>query len=211
MPPPISEAISFGFSTTESGPAFVRRLPTFFWPEAVADGVGAPTAVSATGGNAVDPPNQCATVPMIGARNHHASASAPRRTTAQPSFSAPLRQPSMVFHLIHRAAGLERALHQVELRDRENLLESLEVARPGVAPGATERHVRPKRPRLGGEAERGERLLDAVLQQLESGIRRYTRPQDLRPVIVWKNAEAGNLNSQRSRLVSLRAGRLLQS
>src|SRR2546422_3120782 len=99
IPAPIREAISFGVSTTESGPALVRRLPTLAWPEAVAFGVGAPTAVSATGGRAVERPNQLAKVCMIGSRNHHAHASTPITRIAQPSFKAPLRQPSMSLEL----------------------------------------------------------------------------------------------------------------
>ncbi len=111
IPPPINEAISFGVRTTESGPALVRRFPTLAFPDAVADGVGAPTPVSATDGNAVGRPNQRANVCMIGSRNHHAKTSAPSTATAQPSLKTPLRQPFMVFDLIHRACWLERALH----------------------------------------------------------------------------------------------------
>src|SRR5207302_10296730 len=142
IPAPIREAISFGVSTTESGPALVRRLPTLAWPEAVAFGVGAPTAVSATDGNAVERPNQRAPVRMIGSRNHQISASTPMMAIAQPSLSAPLRQPFMVSDLIHRAILLECALHQVHVRygdgrvevgTRENLFESREVSRPVIA------------------------------------------------------------------------------
>src|SRR2546426_12173216 len=125
MPAPINEAISFGVSSTESGPVVVRRFPTFAFPDAVADGVGAPTAVSATEGSAVERPNQCANVCMIGARNHHTSASAQMSTAAQPSRTIPLRQPFMVFHLIHRggALWLERAFHQIDVRNRNGLRE----------------------------------------------------------------------------------------
>src|SRR5712671_5501973 len=86
---------------------------------------GAPTAVSATGGSAVERPNQLAKVCMIGSRNHHAHASTPMRSTAQPSLKAPLRQPFMVFDLIHRACAtwLERALHQVHLVDGDGFVE----------------------------------------------------------------------------------------
>src|SRR5882672_11157101 len=123
IPAPIREAISFGVSTTESGPALVRRFPTLAWPEAVAFGVGAPTAVSATGGSAVERPNQLAKVCMIGWRNHQAPASAPITRMAQPSLKTPLRQPSMVFHLIHRPIRFEGALHQVHLGDRDGCVE----------------------------------------------------------------------------------------
>src|SRR6266568_2185314 len=205
IPAPISEAISFGVSTTESGPVAVRRFPTLAFPDATALGVGAPTAVSATGGSAVEPPNQCVTVCMIGSRNHHASASAPITTTAQPSLKTPLRQPSMVFHVIHRPTRFEDALHQVdlcngdrgvEIRAVENLRESLEIARARIASRAAQRHVRPKRPRFGRKAEGSERLFHAMLQQLESGVGGDTRPQHLRPVIVREHTESGDLQRQ---------------
>src|SRR6266550_3599593 len=208
IPPPISEAISFGVSTTESGPALVRRLPTLAWPEAIAFGVGAPTAVSAVDGNAVERPNQLARVCMIGSRNHQAPASAPITRMAQPSLKMPLRQPSMVFHLIHRPIRFEGALHQVHLGDgdgfveicsRENLFEAFEIARPRIARGASQRDVRPKRARFGRKAERCERLLDAMLQQLEPGIGRHAGPQHVRPVIVREYAETGDLQRERTR------------
>src|SRR2546427_12315901 len=110
IPAPIREAISFGVSTTESGPALVRRLPTLAWPEAVAFGVGAPTAVSATGGRAVERPNQLAKGCMIGSRNHHAHAGTPIPRVAQPSLKAPLRQPALSPDLIPRAHWVGRAL-----------------------------------------------------------------------------------------------------
>src|SRR2546423_10959610 len=202
IPAPINDATSLGVSTTESGPALVRRFPTLAWPDAVAFGVGAPTAVSATGGNAVERPNQLARVCMIGSRNHHAHSSTPIRRTAQPSLKTPLRQPFMVLDLINRATGLERALHQVhltdgdcfvEVRSRENLFESFEIAWPRIAGGTPQRDVRPKRRRFGRKAERCERLLDTVLQQLESGIGRHAGPQHVRPVIVRKHTESGDL------------------
>src|SRR5882672_9218018 len=202
IPAPIREAISFGVSTTESGPALVRRFPTLACPDAVAFGVGAPTAVSATGGRAVERPNQLAKVCMIGPRNHHASASAPITRIAQPSLKAPLRQPFMISHLIHWATWLERSLHQVqlghgdclvEIRSTENLFESFEIARPRIAGGTTQRDVRAKRSRFGWKAERCERLLDGMLQQLQPGIGRHPRPQHMRAVIVRECAESGDL------------------
>src|SRR5882762_456290 len=188
IPAPINDATSLGVSTTESGPALIRRFPTLAWPDAVAFGVGAPTAVSATGGNAVERPNQCANVDMIGARNQYTRTSAPITRIAHPSLKTPLRQPSMRSDLIHRAMGLERTLHQVDLRHgdrcieiraRENLFESLEIARPRIARGSAQRYMRPKRPRLRWKAERREGLLDGMLQQLESGFGRHPRPQDV--------------------------------
>src|SRR5437762_11505146 len=66
IPEPMSEATSFGVSTTESGPAAVLSLPTLVCPDLVAACVGAPTDVSAVDGSAWERPNQCATVLMIG-------------------------------------------------------------------------------------------------------------------------------------------------
>src|SRR5437016_6220784 len=205
IPATISEAISCGVRATESRPALVRRFPTLAFPDAMADGVGAPTPVSATDGNAVGRPNQRANVCMIGSRNHHANASAPITTMAQPSLKTPLRQPFMVFDLIHRAFWLERALHEVhlgnrdgciEVRHREDLLESCEIARPRIACGASQRDVRPKCPCFGRKAERSERLLDAVLQQFEPGLGCDSRPQHVRAVIVREHPESGDLQRQ---------------
>src|SRR2546430_4009992 len=50
IPLPIIAAISLGESTTESGPSLSLRRPTLGCLEDSAFGVGAPTAVSATGG-----------------------------------------------------------------------------------------------------------------------------------------------------------------
>src|SRR5258706_4960639 len=218
IPPPISDAISFGVRTTESGPAEVRRLLTLAFPEATAVGVGAPTAVSATGGRAVERPNQCAPVCMIGSRNHHTSASAPITRIAHPSLMTPLRQPAMASDRIHRAIGLERTLHQVDLRhgDRrieigacEHLFESLEIARSRIARGAPQGHVRPKRPRFRGKAQRRERLLDTTLQQLEARIRCHARPHHPGAVVVGKDAEAADLQRHWARLM-VRTGCTLQ-
>src|SRR3989442_1479432 len=211
MPAPINEAISFGVSSTESGTVVVRRFPTFAFPDAVADAVGAPPAVSATEGSAVERPNQRAAVCMIGSRNHQTSASAPMMTIAQPSLSAPLRQPFMVSDLIHRAILLECALHQVhfghgdgrvEVGARKNLVESLEVSRPCIARRARQRDMRAKRTRFGRKPERSEGLLDFVLEQLETRLRRYACPQDVRTVIVGEHAKAGDLQRQGSRLTA---------
>src|SRR3989454_319209 len=211
MPEPISDATSFGVKMTESGPAFVSSLPTFSFPDAVARGVGAPTAVSATDGSAVERPNQCANVCMIGARNHHTSASAQMSTAAQPSRTIPLRQPFMVFHLIHRggALWLERAFHQIDVRNRnglreinrvEQLLEPVEIARSRIALRSTQGHVRPKGARLGRKAQRGERLLHAMLQQLERRIRGHAGPHDVWPAIIGKDAESFDVQCEWTRL-----------
>src|SRR2546427_1297829 len=186
---------------TESGPAFVSSLPTFSFPDAVARGVGAPTAVSATDGSAVERPNQCANVCMIGARNHHTSASAPMSTAAQPSLTIPLRQPFMVFHVIHRggALWLERAFHQIDVCNRnglgeinrvEQLLEPGEIARSRIAFRSTQGHMRPKGARLGRKAQRDERLFHAMLQQLERRIRGDAGPYDVWPAIIGEDAES---------------------
>src|SRR6266849_3109665 len=132
------------WSSTRSESYILRTFQSIPAPirEAISFGVGAPTAVSATGGRAVERPNQLAKVCMIGSRNHHAHASTPITRIAQPSLKAPLRQPSMSLDLIHRASGLERALHEVylsdgdgriEVRSREDLFEAGEIAGPRIA------------------------------------------------------------------------------
>src|SRR5947207_11194486 len=174
MPLPIIAATSLAESRTEAGALGCFSRSIFAWLLESAFGVGAPTAVSATGGSRVERgPNQRAAVCRIGSRNHHA-ASAPTRTTArQPSRTMPLRQPFTVSHLIHRSAGFERALHQIDRLDHDRRVEPQgierrreagEVARAGLPTRSTERHMRTKWTRLGGEAERGEFLLDAMLQ-----------------------------------------------
>ncbi len=209
MPEPISEATSFGVKMTESGPAFASSLPTFSFPDAVARGVGAPTAVSATDGSAVERPNQCANVCMIGARNHHTSASAQMSTAAQPSRTIPLRQPFMVFHVIHRAVWLERAFHQIDLRNRdglrdsncvEQLLEPGEIARSRIALRSTQGHMRPKRARLGRKPQRAECVLHTMLQQLERGIRSDASPHDVWPTIIGEDAESFDVQREWTRI-----------
>src|SRR5438876_9150219 len=113
MPLPTMAAISLGDSTTESGPAGVLRRSTLLWLEDSALGVGAPTAVSATGGSLVEcGPSQRAAVRRMGSRNHHATSAVTRATARKTSRRSPLRQPFTVSHVVHRAAWLERALHQ---------------------------------------------------------------------------------------------------
>src|SRR5213083_1875508 len=168
MPLPIIAATSLAESTTESGALGCFSRSIFAWLLESAFGVGAPTAVSATGGSRVERgPNQRAAVCRIGSRNHQA-ASAPTRTTArQPSRTRPLRQPFTVPHVIHRTGGFERALHQIDRFDHDRRLEPGEIARPGLPSRPTERHMRTKRARFGGEAEWGEFLLDAMLQDFQ--------------------------------------------
>ena len=50
--------------------------------------------------------------------------------------------------------------------------------------------MRPKGARLGRKTEWGERLLHAMLQQLERGIRDNAGPYDVGPAIIGKDAEA---------------------
>src|SRR5882672_1928018 len=199
IPLPMREATSLGVSTTVSGPALVARLPTFVCPEATALGVGAPTAVSATGGRACERPNQRAPVRRIGSRNHHSSSSTAAIATTQPRRRSPLRQPFMVFHLIHRPTRLERALHQIQIGNdhrlgkrggRQRVLESGEVVRTRLSPRAAERQVRLKSPGLCWKAERREDLLHAVLQQLERRIGCDARPHDARPPEIGKHSKS---------------------
>src|SRR5439155_746445 len=81
--------------------------------------------------------------------------------------------------------GFERALHQIdrfdhdrrlELQGAERRLEPGEIARPGLPSRPTERHMRTKRARFGGEAEWGEFLLDAMLQDFQPRVRGDARP-----------------------------------
>ena len=68
-PPPIRDATSLGDSTTESGPPEPAREASLALADATAAGVGAPTAVSATGGNAVPcGPSHREAVRRIGSR-----------------------------------------------------------------------------------------------------------------------------------------------
>src|SRR2546426_373290 len=199
MPLPIIAATSWAERTPDSGALGCFSRSFFVCLLESAFGVGAPTAVSLTGGSRVERgPNQRAAVCRIGSRNHQA-ASAPTRTTArQPSRTTPLRQPFTVFHLIHRAGGFERALHQlnrldydrrVEPQVAERRLEAGEVARAGLPTRPAERHMRTKRARLGGEAERGEFLLDAMLQDFEARVRGDARPDHAGPLEIGKHAE----------------------
>src|SRR5436309_15266868 len=138
IPLPTIAATSFADSTTESGPARRSRRSTFVWVLERAFGVGAPTAVSATGGSLVEcGPNQRAPVRRIGSRNHHAAS--PATTTRQrvPSRTIPLKQPLTVPDLLHRASRLEHPLHQVpgvherrllEVQPRERALQASDVA-----------------------------------------------------------------------------------
>src|SRR5437660_1828161 len=122
MPPPINAATSLGLRTTESGPILRFNAVTFRFPAATADGVGAPTAVSVTGGNAVRRgPSHRAAPWRIGSRYHHATApmsSSIMRPTMRSSHLSKRFTPS---HLIHRPTALERALHEVQRRDQRRL------------------------------------------------------------------------------------------
>src|SRR5438132_5582230 len=208
MPLPIIAATSLAESRTESGALGCFSRSIFAWLLESAFGVGAPTAVSATGGSRVERgPNQRAAVCRIGSRNHQA-ASAPTRTTArQPSRTTPLRQPFTVFHVIHRTGGFERALHQIDRLDHDRRIEPQgaerrreagEVARAGLPTRPTERHMRTKWARLGGEAERGEFLLDAMLQDFQPRVRGDARPDHARPLEIGKHAELTQCERERA-------------
>src|SRR2546425_7291766 len=114
-PLPIRAATSLGERTTESGPLGCFRRSALVWLLASDLGVGAPTAVSVTGGSAVRRgPSQREAVRRSGSRNHQATSPAPRTSARQPSRRTPLRQPFTVPHLIHRAPRLEHTLHRSE-------------------------------------------------------------------------------------------------
>src|SRR5437667_11128241 len=177
MPLPIMAATSLAESTTESGELGRFSRSIFVWLLDKAFGVGAPTAVSATGGSLVERgPNQRAPVCRICSRYHQAASAATRTVARQPSRTRPLRQPFTVSHVIHRTTGLERALHQVhrlddqrlrELQGAERRLQSREIARPGFPARATESQVRTERAPAGGAAWRLECRLGSVLEDFE--------------------------------------------
>ncbi|PYO80330.1 MAG: hypothetical protein DMD67_00750, partial [Gemmatimonadetes bacterium] len=115
IPLPIMDAISFGDRTTESGPTGFLSFSYFVWLEERAFGVGAPTAVSLTGGSAVRRgPSQRDAACRIGSRNHHATSAIANTTVRSARRKSPLRQPFTVSHVVHRTSRLERALHQID-------------------------------------------------------------------------------------------------
>src|SRR5213082_2961447 len=172
MPLPIIAATSLAESTTESGALGCFSRSIFAWLLESAFGVGAPTAVSATGGSLVEcGPNQRAPVRRIGSRNHHAASPATTTRKRVPSRTIPLKQPFTVPDLIHRASRLERALHQVhrvherrllEVQPGERALQAGEIAGPGLPRRTAQRQVRLERPGLRGEPERLELAVDAM-------------------------------------------------
>src|SRR5213078_2357136 len=206
---PMSDATSLAESTTESGPVVCFRRSTLVCVLDSALGVGAPTPVSATGGSLVEcSPNACAARRMIGSRNHHAASAATQAMARNASRSNPLRQPFTVSHVVHRPAGLERALHQIEcahercfgeLEPAERVLKTGEGDWPGVPRRAPERHVWPEGPPLRGKPERREFLLHTVLQDLEPRLWRDAHPQDARPTEVGKHAEPAERERQGAR------------
>src|SRR5207249_11566449 len=209
IPLPIIAAISLGESTTESGPSSCLRRSTLVWLDESALGVGAPTAVSATGGSLVEwGPSQREAPRRSGSRNHHATSAATRAVAKRASRNSPLRQPFTVSHVVHRPARSERALHQVEpahhgrlreLEPRQRGLEPREVAGSGLPPRAPQRHVRAKRPPLRGKPQRRELLLHAMLQNLESRLRRDPHPHHARPAKIGEHAEPCQRERQRTR------------
>jgi len=62
--------------------------------------------------------------------------------------------------------------------------------------------VRPKRARLGWKAERRERLLNAVLQQLDGRIGCDAGPEHPRPLIVGEHAESLDVYGDRARFLT---------
>src|SRR5207245_7200317 len=209
IPLPIIAAISLGESTTESGPSLRLRRSTFVWLDESALGVGAPTAVSATGGSLVEwGPSQREAPCRSGSRNHHATSATTSAAAKRASRNSPLRQPFTVSHVVHRTSRLERALHQVErahharLRElelRERRLEPGEVAGSGFPFRAPQRHVGTKRARLRGKPEWRELLLHPMLQDLEPRLRRDPGPHHARPAEIGEYAEPSQRERQGAR------------
>src|SRR3989449_5404218 len=195
----------------------------FVWLLDKAFGVGAPTAVSATGGSLVERgPNQRAPVCRIGSRNHQAASAATRTMARQPSRTRPLRQPFTVSRVIHRTTGLERALHQIQRLDDERLrelqgaersLQPREIARPGLPARATEREVGAERARLGGKAERLEFLFDPVLQDFQRRLRGDAHPDHpwAREIGKYTKAAEGEGEGARTRGGAFQSGGELRS
>src|SRR2546427_4534104 len=135
MPLPIMAATSLADRTTESGGLGCFSRSIFFWVLERAFGVGAPTAVSVTGGSLVEcGPNQRAALCRIGSRNHQAASAAPRTMARHPRRLRPLRKPFTVAHLVHRTPSLGRAVHQGHPLARHRLL-GLDAAERGLEPG----------------------------------------------------------------------------
>src|SRR5690348_1269741 len=209
IPLPIIDAISLGESTTESGPALCFSRSTLVCVEDRALGVGAPTDVSATGGSLVEwGPSQREAPRRSGSRNHQVTSATTSAAASRASRNSPLRQPFTVSDLVHRAGRLERALHQIDGRHQRGLgeiepperrLEPSEVARSGVARGAPQRHVRPKRSRFCGKPEWRDFLLHAMLQQLESGLGRDPGPHHAQPAEIGKHAQPADGQRQSAR------------
>src|SRR6266702_643027 len=172
IPLPIIAAISLGESTTESGPSSCLRRSTLVWLDESALGVGAPTAVSATGGSLVEwGPSQREAPRRSGSRNHHATSATTRAVAKSASRKSPLRQPFTVSHVVHRPARSERALHQVEpahhgrlreLEPRQPGLEPREVAGLGLPPRTPQCRRDLRLPVVPDLAKKLERQVDAV-------------------------------------------------
>src|SRR3989442_11801365 len=93
MPLPTMAAISLGDSTTESGPAGVLRRSNLLWLEDSALGVGAPTALSATGGSVLGGgPEQRPAVGRSGPPNPPAPGAPPLTSAGRPRPRTPLRK-----------------------------------------------------------------------------------------------------------------------
>src|SRR4029077_2362928 len=143
-----------------------------------------------------------------GPRNPQATRAIEKTTASSASRKSPLRQPFTVSHVVHRTSRLERALHQVDglherrLRERERRQRTLKTAkrrRPRIAGGASQSDMGAERPGLRREAERGERPLHTVLQELERRLRRDADPDHARPPEVRKCTEAAERERQRVR------------
>ena len=99
-------------------------------------------------------------------------------------------------HEIHFADG-----HRAVERDPgQRLFEPGEIARPRVATCSPQCHVWTKRARLRREAEWLERLLHAVLQELEGRLWCHTGPEHVRSPIIREHTESRDLECEWSRL-----------
>src|SRR5690242_7638014 len=206
IPPPMSDAISFGVSTTESGPPGTPRDASLAAAARTAPGVGAPTDVSETGGSRVEcGPRYLAAVCMIGSRYQYATAATMRMAARQPSRPMTLRQPSMPYSLVHRAALPGGALHEVDavhghclVPDHlfQGLFQPLESPPGRVPPGPAQRDVRPKRTPLRRKTEGSERDLHPMLEQLERGLLQDPGPDHRRAGGVRERAEGVDRDRQ---------------
>src|SRR2546425_2790445 len=226
IPLPMREAISFGVSTTESGPPGRASSVSLLRPLVRARGVGAPTAVSATGGSAVRRgPSQRDAAWRMGSRYHQATAPSSSSTNSPIMRKNHLTKARTPSDLVHRAAPLERAHHQVHrfyhhrlgvLESSQGLRQAVERrGRPpplptGIPSRPAQREVGPKRPPLRREAQGRERLLHPVLQQFQGRLRSYPDPHHPRSPLVREHSKPPKHQGNAARCARLAPGGLGQ-